>query len=33
MAMPRTPITHSSDDSDDAADEIGVVDASLLPPG
>ncbi|KAG2093135.1 uncharacterized protein F5147DRAFT_840549 [Suillus discolor] len=25
MAMPRTPITHSSDDSDDAADEIGVV--------
>ncbi|KAG1761458.1 small subunit of acetolactate synthase-domain-containing protein [Suillus occidentalis] len=33
MAMPRTPITHSSDDSDDAADDIGVVDASLLPPG
>ncbi|KAG2113796.1 small subunit of acetolactate synthase-domain-containing protein [Suillus discolor] len=33
MAMPRTPITHSSNDSDDAADEIGVVDASLLPPG
>ncbi|KAG1864335.1 small subunit of acetolactate synthase-domain-containing protein [Suillus subluteus] len=33
MAMPRTPITHSSDDSDDGADEIGVVDASLLPPG
>ncbi|KAG1812589.1 small subunit of acetolactate synthase-domain-containing protein [Suillus subaureus] len=33
MAMPRTPITHSSDDSDDAADIIGVVDASLLPPG
>ncbi|KAG1742150.1 small subunit of acetolactate synthase-domain-containing protein [Suillus lakei] len=33
MAMPRTPITHSSDDYDDAADEIGVVDASLLPPG
>ncbi|KAG1834934.1 hypothetical protein DFJ58DRAFT_821161 [Suillus subalutaceus] len=32
MAMPRTPITHSSDDSDDGADEIGVVDASLLPP-
>lgn len=32
MAMPRTPITHSSDDSDDAADDIGVVDASLLPP-
>jgi acetolactate synthase-1/3 small subunit len=33
MAMPRTPITHSSDDPDDGADEIGVVDASLLPPG
>ncbi|KAG2128631.1 small subunit of acetolactate synthase-domain-containing protein [Suillus bovinus] len=33
MAMPRTPITHSSDKSDDMADEIGVVDASLLPPG
>ncbi|OJA07582.1 hypothetical protein AZE42_11678 [Rhizopogon vesiculosus] len=33
MAMPRTPITRSSDDSDDAMDEIGPVDASLLPPG
>ncbi|KAG1745390.1 small subunit of acetolactate synthase-domain-containing protein [Suillus paluster] len=33
MAMPRTPITRSSDDSDDAVDEIGSVDASLLPPG
>jgi acetolactate synthase-1/3 small subunit len=31
--MPRTPITRSSDDSDDALDEVGPVDASLLPPG
>lgn len=31
--MPRTPITRSSDDADDAADEVGPVDASLLPPG
>ncbi|KAG2125985.1 small subunit of acetolactate synthase-domain-containing protein, partial [Suillus clintonianus] len=33
MAMPRTPISRSSDDSDDAVDEVGTVDASLLPPG
>ncbi|KAH7888304.1 small subunit of acetolactate synthase-domain-containing protein [Phlebopus sp. FC_14] len=33
MAMPRTPIARSSDDSDDLADEGGAVDASLLPPG
>lgn len=32
MVMPRTPI-RSGEDADDAAEEGGVVDASLLPPG
>jgi hypothetical protein len=33
MAMPRTPIARSPEDSDDISDEEGAVDASLLPPG
>ncbi|EGN99798.1 hypothetical protein SERLA73DRAFT_88488 [Serpula lacrymans var. lacrymans S7.3] len=33
MAMPRTPIARSPEDSDDPADQSGPVDASLLPPG
>ncbi|KAH7926506.1 acetolactate synthase [Leucogyrophana mollusca] len=33
MAMPRTPIARSPEDSDDIADDSGPVDASLLPPG
>lgn len=31
--MPRTPIARSGDDADDATEEGGAVDASLLPPG
>ncbi|KAF8837305.1 acetolactate synthase [Paxillus ammoniavirescens] len=33
MAMPRTPIARSPEDSDDISEEGGAVDASLLPPG
>ncbi|KAH7909107.1 small subunit of acetolactate synthase-domain-containing protein [Hygrophoropsis aurantiaca] len=33
MAMPRTPIARSPEDSEDASDDSGPVDASLLPPG
>ncbi|KAF9233510.1 small subunit of acetolactate synthase-domain-containing protein [Melanogaster broomeanus] len=33
MAMPRTPIARSPEDSDDITEEGGPVDASLLPPG
>jgi acetolactate synthase-1/3 small subunit len=33
MAMPRTPISRSVEDSEAAIDETGSVDASLLPPG
>jgi acetolactate synthase-1/3 small subunit len=33
MAMPRTPIHRSAEDSDDVLDESVAVDASLLPPG
>ncbi|KIK98558.1 hypothetical protein PAXRUDRAFT_823724 [Paxillus rubicundulus Ve08.2h10] len=33
MAMPRTPIARSPEDSDDISEEGGTVDASLLPPG
>jgi acetolactate synthase-1/3 small subunit len=33
MAMPRTPIHRSTEDSDDVTDESVAVDASLLPPG
>ncbi|KAL4074337.1 small subunit of acetolactate synthase-domain-containing protein [Scleroderma yunnanense] len=33
MAMPRTPLARSPDESDDITDAGGAIDASLLPPG